>query len=225
MQPLISVITPTWRRHDLLLNRCIPSVQAQTYPNVQHVIFSDGPDIDLMMKLKYSQGRHPVVYGQFPERDPAWEYGSRPRRAAIEGSTGDLITYVDDDDALRPDHCSLMVAALEADPEAGFAVSRMVSHHAHPVVVGWGALAMGNVGSPMIAHRRETLEHGTWGPDSWTEDWELVQRWMDAGVKHADVDAETSDVYPSVFRLHYRYARLHHPPRQAGVCSPVPDGA
>lgn len=45
--PLVSVITPTWNRHDLLLTRCLPSVQAQDYPAVEHVIISDGPDEDL----------------------------------------------------------------------------------------------------------------------------------------------------------------------------------
>ena len=42
--PLVSVITPTWQRADLLVNRCIPSVQAQDYPVVEHIIVSDGPD-------------------------------------------------------------------------------------------------------------------------------------------------------------------------------------
>ena len=51
-----------------------------------------------------------------------------------------------------------MAAALLADPEAGFAVSRMMSHGgAHSSVTGRGPLAAGNVGSPMIMHRRETL--------------------------------------------------------------------
>jgi hypothetical protein len=26
--PLVTVVTPTWDRHDLLLGRCIPNVQA-----------------------------------------------------------------------------------------------------------------------------------------------------------------------------------------------------
>jgi len=199
--PLVSVITPTWQRHKLLLERCVPSVQAQDYPRVQHVVFSDGPDDELMRRVAAFQGKkHPLVYSSFAERDPAAEYGSRPRRTALLFAAGEYITYCDDDDALRPEHCRLLAEALDADPGAGFAVSRMVSHHAHPVTVGWGPLAVGNVGSPMIMHRLSVLEHGTWGPDTWTEDWDLVQRWLDAGVKYVNVDAETSDVWPSVYR-------------------------
>ena len=51
MSPTVSVITPTWQRHDLLLNRCVPSVAAQDHPAVEHVIVSDGPDPDLRGKL------------------------------------------------------------------------------------------------------------------------------------------------------------------------------
>lgn len=201
MKPLVSVITPTWKRHDLLLERCIPSVQAQDYPRVQHIVFSDGPDPHLMRLIRTLTGKkHPVIYSEFPVRDDSTEFASRPRNAAIAQSCGDVITYIDDDDALRPEHCSLMVAALESAPEAGFVISRMVSHHAHAVVVGWGPLACGNVGSPMIAHRRSVLDHGQWGPPSWIEDWELIERWLDAGVEYTSVNAETSDVYPSRFR-------------------------
>lgn len=203
MSPLVSVITPTWKRHDLLLDRCIPSVQAQDYDRVQHVVFCDGPDPELerrVVSLIQSRPRHAVLYAQFAERAPLAEFGSRPRQAALEFAVGEYITYCDDDDSLRPEHCRLMAEALDADPEAGFAVSRMVSHHAHPVTVGWGPLALGNVGSPMLMHRKSILEHGTWGPDSWTEDWDLVERWLDAGVRYVNVDAETSDVWPSVFR-------------------------
>jgi glycosyltransferase involved in cell wall biosynthesis len=197
---MVSVITPTWRRNKLLMSRCIPSVQAQDYGRVQHVVFSDGPDEQLMRLLRAFEWKHPLVYAEFPERDPLAEFGSRPRKEALAQAAGEYITYCDDDDALRPEHCRLMAEALNADPDAGFAVSRMVSHHAHPVIVGWGPLALGNVGSPMIMHRRSILEHGTWGPDSWTEDWDLIERWLDAGVKYVNVNAETSDVWPSVFR-------------------------
>ena len=200
MSTLVSVITPTWDRHELLLGRCVPSVQAQDYPDVEHVVLSDGPDTELMTKLGWVPGPHRLIAAEMPERDPEAEYGSRPRKAALSFAAGEYVTYCDDDDALRPQHCALMAAALDADPGAGFAVSRMVCHGAHPVIVGWGPLAMGNVGSPMIMHRMSVLEAGTWGPDSWTEDWDLVQRWLDAGIRYVNVDAETSDAWPSRFR-------------------------
>jgi glycosyltransferase involved in cell wall biosynthesis len=50
--PLVSVVTSTWRRADVLMQRCIPSVMAQSYPNVEHIIVSDRPDDELLGKLR-----------------------------------------------------------------------------------------------------------------------------------------------------------------------------
>jgi glycosyltransferase involved in cell wall biosynthesis len=202
---LVSVITPTWQRSRLLLERCIPSVIAQTWPWTEHVIVSDGPDDDLEkavlalpQQMMSSRQRR---FDRVPEHDPEPHYGHHARLRGLDLAMGDLICYVDDDDALRPFHVELLVAALEADPDAGFACSRMISHSRTGVetAIGYGALAAGNLGTPMIMHRREILEHGTWGPASQFEDWELVARWLEAGIRHAYVDADTADVWPSAF--------------------------
>lgn len=42
---------------------------------------------------------------------------------------GELIAYCDDDDALRPRHVELLVAALKANPRAGFAYTQMICHN------------------------------------------------------------------------------------------------
>lgn len=204
MIPLVSVVTPTWRRHEMLLGRCIPSVQAQTYDAVEHVVVSDGPDETLGAQLRWPHktGWWNLLYKEmdYHVQNPDENMGHWARLLGLDYAAGEYITYCDDDDSLRPDHCRLMVEALEKDPEAGFAVSRMVSHHAHPVVIGWGPLAKGNVGTPMIMHRRGTLEHGCWPRPSFTEDWDMIELWLDAGVKYVNVDAETADVFPSVYR-------------------------
>lgn len=201
--PKISVITPTWQRRDLLLERCIPSVQAQDYPSVEHLIISDGPDARLATRMitPWLHGWRDLHYRELPEHDPEGHYGHHARAYACELAIGDYITYVDDDDSLRPEHCHLMAAALDANPGAGFAVSRMVSHGPHgDAVIGLGPVACGNVGTPMIMHRPELLDIAGWDHAGQFEDWDLVWAWMQAGVEHVRVDAETSDVWPSAYR-------------------------
>lgn len=203
--PMVTIITPTWGRHDLLLERCIPSVQAQDYPYVQHVIVSDGPDLLLAGKiLRYLEtegnARHQVMFCQLPDRPPGMAYGGRPRRYGIESAIGEYIGYVDDDDALRPGHCSALAGAL-ADPETDWAYSVMQSHSrdGSSVLIGYGPPACGQTGTPMLMHRRQALETATWGPPSTTEDWDLVSKWLDAGLKYASVPEVTVDVWPSVY--------------------------
>ena len=194
--PTCSVITPTWQRHDLLLRRCIPSVAAQDYPAVEHVVVSDGPDPELAALLAGTG----VTYAELAAHDVQRHWGAAARAAGIAASPGALVAYVDDDDALRPQHVSLLAAALEAAPDAGFAVSRMVSHQpSGPVVIGWSALGYGQVGTPMVMHRREILEVAGWGAPSACEDWDLVAAWIGAGIRHVRVDADTCDVWPSSF--------------------------
>ena len=202
MSPLVAVITPTWQRTGLLLSRCIPSVQAQDYPRVEHIVVSDGPDPDLQGKL-YSPGLsgYPnLLYWWLPSRDEKQHWGHPGRAEALRWTRAPYITYCDSDDALRPEHCRLLAAALDEHPEAGFAVSMMASHSPYgEQVIGAGELAMGDVGTPMIMHRRAILEVATWDHASQFEDWELVWAWMQAGIGHVRVRVITADVWPSVY--------------------------
>lgn len=199
----ITVITPTWQRHELLTSRCIPSVQAQDHPDVEHLVISDGPDPVLAAKMitPWLHGWERVFYRELKEHEDEPHYGHHARAYGCELATGDYITYCDDDDALRPGHCRLLADALDASPEAGFAVSRMTSHGPHGEnVIGHGPVACGNVGTPMIMHRHELLDAAGWDHSGQFEDWDLVLAWINAGISYVRVDAETSDVWPSLYR-------------------------
>lgn len=208
VKPLVSIITPTWGRHERLLNRCIPSVQAQTYPRVEHVIVSDGPDPELKAKLTQMLSSptvlyHPVRYVELSLHAGQW--GTAPRLAGIEASGGALIGYIDDDDQLRPHHAEALAGELNGNPELAWAYSVMASWSNAGTFtgIGWGPPALNQLGTPMIMHRRETLEHGTWGPPSSIEDWELVQRWLNAGLPYGHVTDITVDVWPSAYHEHF----------------------
>jgi glycosyltransferase involved in cell wall biosynthesis len=203
----VTVVTATWNRHELLLDRCIPSVQAQDVP-VDHLVVCDGPDPELreMMalgaQLQRQPSYHPVLFRELPEHDfSELHYGHHCRAYACELVADGYITYCDDDDALRPEHCRLLAEALDEHPEAGFAVSQMCSHGPHgDTTIGVGPVACGNVGTPMIMHRRELLDVAGWDHSSAFEDWELVWAWMQADISHVRVWTETVDVWPSLYR-------------------------
>jgi glycosyltransferase involved in cell wall biosynthesis len=206
-QPLVSVITPSWRRHDLLLNRCVPSVQAQTYGNVEHVVISDGPDPELAAVIREWRQRvldgeprpmHDVQFREMPEHDPAARWGHRARLRGLELAKGDYIAYLDDDNAFRPGHVARLVAALEADPGAGFAYSLILMNgHGPPYAVGADPPFCGGIDTSAIMHRRGLLETATWRDDGWQEtvDWDLVARWMSAGATWVFDGEITADYY------------------------------
>ncbi len=207
--PLVSVITPTWNRPERLLNRCIPSVQAQTYRNVEHVIVSDGPDPELAGKiaelLAGSAFYHPVRFLMLSPRPDPSDQRCQARRAGIEAAVGDLIAYLDDDDAYRPEHCAVLAKALTANPGCAWAYSVMFSwsNSGTGCCIGYNVPQSGQIGTPMVMHRREITEHGNWGPSSTTEDWELFQRWIAAGQEYVHVPEVTVDVWPSIYHDHF----------------------
>jgi glycosyltransferase involved in cell wall biosynthesis len=187
-RPKISVITPTWRRRALLLNRCIPSVQAQDYAGqIEHVIVSDGPD--------------PALAGVpgtwfLDEHRPALNRGIWARLAGVRMASGDLIAYLDDDNAWRPWHLRLLAAAIERE-NADFAWSRAAC--TDPAGLRWevgsARPVYGQVDTSLIVHRRDLLATATWEPSCRPADWHLVDRWLKAGVSYAHVPVITLDYY------------------------------
>jgi len=215
VKPLVSVITPTWGRHGWLLNRCIPSVQAQTWPNVEHIIVSDGPDVALREKI--GQLSVPVLaplirFFDLPVHATEKHWGNPCRRKALEMAQGELITYIDDDDRLYPKHCELLAREFVADATLMWAYSQMLSHGTHSdIVLGTVPPAEGTIGTPMVMHRRELLDVATWGEDSDVEDWKLISAWLASGVPHKNIQAITSEVWPSICHGNY------DPPERAEV--------
>lgn len=202
MTPLVSVITPTWQRHDWLISRCIGSVQKQTYPNIEQIVVNDGPDPELARKLiaESPAWRVPVLFDQLPTHSGE-KWGTRGRRRGLELAKGEFIAYLDDDDAYRPEHCEVLAAVLATHPEAGFAYTQMASHGVgDPVAIGSYTLSAYSIGTPMLMHRRELLDLATWGKPDSMEDWNLVSRWLQFGIESRFVPQVTVDVWPSAYR-------------------------
>lgn len=173
----------------------MPSVAAQTYPHVEHVVVSDGPDPALAARLA---GRG-VRFAQLADHDPQVRWGHRARLHGIDLAAGDLICYLDDDNAYRPDHVARLVAALTEARHAGFAYSKMVIHdRTQPdSEVGQDPPVYGQIDTSLICHRRGLLDVADWrDTGSLPEpDWDLVARWLAAGVAWCFVDEVTVDYY------------------------------
>lgn len=194
----VSVITPTWQRHDLLLSRCVPSVAAQGHPAVEHVIVSDGPDPVLRDKLAGLPG---VRFEELSEHDPGAKWGHWARLHGIDVAKGEYITYCDDDDSLGPNHAGVLAAALDAWPAAGFTYGHVILHNPEGAScrIGTDPPGYGQI-TVMLMHRRGLLDVATWRQGEPTIDWDLVSRWMDAGVGWVMARTDTAEIWPSRYR-------------------------
>ena len=125
---LVSVVTGTWQRHDLLLE-AIENVRQQTYPNVEHVIVSDGPDPDLADLIAREQGtRVPIIFQQLG----FWSSGlfrdsisAAPYMVAQLLARGEYQMWLADDERMVvPDHIERLVDLCE-QYHADFAYPRV----------------------------------------------------------------------------------------------------
>jgi glycosyltransferase involved in cell wall biosynthesis len=191
--PLVSVVTPTWDRHGVLVDRCIPSVLAQAYCNVEHIVVSDGPD----PALRDLVPRDPAIrFAELPTHDWQARWGHWARLAGIDMAKGEIIAYLDDDNAFRPDHLRLLVDALLTSG-ADFAYSRMLVRGGGEYEVGSPPPAYAQIDTSIIVHRAELLQKATWQQSLPTIDWDLVARWLGVGATWTWVAETTVDYYAS----------------------------
>lgn len=188
----ISVIIPTWQRHELLISRAIPSVLAQTVP-VECIVSSDGPDLHLRGLLEGM----PVVYVECTEHtEHPTNVGGWARNRGLEAATGQFIAYLDDDNALRPNHVEVLTKKLAEDPRCDFVYS-MMERHGIGDLVGSVPPAFGCIDSSIIMHRSDThLKFGWWPtPSEYAIDWQLIERWLLMGACYDFVPEVTVDYY------------------------------
>jgi glycosyltransferase involved in cell wall biosynthesis len=114
----------------------------------------------------------------------------------IEIASGDYVGECDDDNALRPEHAALLAAALDANPDADFAYSRVIRHGCDDVI-GSAPPSLGTLDGNGIVYRRGTpAKFDWWWPtDRTMPDQHLVRGWLDRGAKWVFVPEITVDFY------------------------------
>ncbi|MFE0507722.1 glycosyltransferase family 2 protein [Peribacillus butanolivorans] len=114
MEPKVSVIIPTYKRGDIFLKRAIDSVLKQTYPNIEIIIIDDNAN-ELLHDYRVSTKKVVKAY-----KDPNIIYmqnaenlgGSLSRNEGIKFSSGEFITFLDDDDEYLPEKISNQIEKM-----------------------------------------------------------------------------------------------------------------
>lgn len=204
-RPLVSVITPTWQRHDLLLG-AIENVRAQTYRPLEHVVVSDGEDratarvaVAALECAAYADPSRDVAV-RFTMLGRNWStflpnaYAAAPTTVAMLLARGEYQTWLADDERMTPDHVETLVDALEG-AGADFAYSRVRMHRngqppEHGYVIGTDPPRLGQITNCL--YRTDLLKRGLYvvGDDR-ASDWATIARWIDAGATWAFVNRVT----------------------------------
>lgn len=107
IDPLISVIIPTYDRRTLLL-RAIESALRQTYSNLEIIVVDDASLEDVRPVIE-SIGDPRILY----LRQDAHRGGAAARNAGIRAAAGKYIAFLDDDDEWEPDKLAVQSVVLD----------------------------------------------------------------------------------------------------------------
>src|SRR6266571_1691538 len=108
--PRVSIIVPVYKG-ERYIGHAIDSALAQTYDNFEILVVDDGSPDDSIAKIKpYIQLSNVKLIGQKNRGVAA------ARNAGIRSSSGEIITFLDQDDWWTPDKLAVQIAHLAAHP-------------------------------------------------------------------------------------------------------------
>lgn len=187
MSSLISIITPTYNRYDLV-QTCIKETTKQTYVPTEHIVVDDGSsdatcNICNIIHLPQQRG------------------AAKARNVGVNNSHGEYITFVDDDDILYPWHCQALYEAIQG---CDFV------HAIADKVRGGRPIGQWTLTSATIDLRERNfiplctvmLSRKAWdlvgGMDEnlpFYQDWDLWLRLQKVGIRPKHIDVATSKIF------------------------------
>jgi len=149
MTALISIITPTWRADPAKLRRCLTSVARQTYGDFEHIIASDGGEEIAAHTIVAEFDDPRLRYWSTRKHHGGWGAGVR-QEVMTEVAKAGYFVFLDDDNIVFPRYLEEMLKALQAVPEAKFAICEQL--HFGPLQAFHGAPPVVLEGTPKLCH-------------------------------------------------------------------------
>ena len=207
--PLVSIYVTTYSNADGLSKRCLPSLLAQTYENLEIIVVGDAAS-DEVAEVAMSTGDPRVrfenltIRGPYPE-DPVGLWlvaGTAPANEGLRLARGQWIGFNCDDDAFTPDHVEVLLGAARRQRlELVYGRIRRIDPNGDEHLIGqFPPTAPGEFGLQAAFFHRglrqfpHELADALFGDPG---DWAWIRRLVRAGVRIGMIDDIVVDYYPS----------------------------
>ena len=199
----ISVIVPVFRV-EKYINRCVDSILAQSYKNLEIILVDDGSD-----------DACPLICDEYMKKDKRVKVVhknngglSSARNAGLAIATGDFVGFVDSDDWIHPDMYAVLHKTLVENKDCQIAECKyqIVSKTAQNVmnygysVTKWNKKIMmdnffrvnGEYYNPVVCTKliRKSILNKFYFVDTVNEDWEATYEWYKRSSCVAFVDLQ-----------------------------------
>lgn len=122
MEKLVSIIVPVYKVEEYIA-RCVESILAQTYQNMQIILVDDGsPDNSVQICQEYAKDDNRIEIVRQENQGV-----SVARNNGIDHAAGEYICFVDSDDYIMPNYVSRLVESIESDGGGRLRVLRILS--------------------------------------------------------------------------------------------------
>ncbi len=118
-RPLVSVIVPIYNV-ERYVEKCVDSILAQTYSNLEVLLVNDGSTDDSRQKIAQYERESRCMILDKPNGG-----ASSARNAGLDNATGEYVYFVDSDDYIVPDAVESLVQKMQ-ETEADFCCYRIV---------------------------------------------------------------------------------------------------
>ncbi|MFH1304874.1 MAG: glycosyltransferase family 2 protein [Candidatus Omnitrophota bacterium] len=207
--PLVSVYVPTYNRGDILMERAVPSVLAQTYKNFEFIIVGDhctDNTEELVSRIDDPRMRFynlPERKYRYPETaENHWFAGPVvPANKALELVRGMWIARIDDDDTWTEDHLEVLLRFAQKEGHEFVSAAYVEERHGRRKIIN-GENEVPRIGGPQTWLYRSYLKFFEYNINCWRKSWnrvndtDLRDRIYRSGVRMGFLDRVMAHVLP-----------------------------
>ena len=122
--PLVTVITPTYRRDPNIIKRCIDCMKLQTLTSWEQMVCSDGGEEEQAKKVVQEANDPRVIYCNIGTKKEG-DFGNTVRSMMLALARGQYVLFFDDDNIILPHYLERMTKAI-SQSGTDFAVCQLM---------------------------------------------------------------------------------------------------